>query len=80
VLAEKAYGLLNDAIASQDPFFLTIATSAPHSNVGAFGPNKGAHQAPILMTELIPAERHKHLFADVKSLGGRILIQKRFET
>jgi N-acetylglucosamine-6-sulfatase len=65
VLAGKAYGLLNDAIASQDPFFLTIATNAPHSNVGTFDPGKGAHQA-VLMTEPIPAKRHEHLFADVK--------------
>lgn len=36
VLAEKANGLSNDAIALQDPFFLTIATRTPHSNVGIF--------------------------------------------
>ena len=66
VLAGKAYGLLNDAIASQDPFFLTIATNVPHSNVGTFDPGKGAHRQAVLMTEPIPAERHGHLFADVK--------------
>jgi N-acetylglucosamine-6-sulfatase len=64
VLAGKAYGVLNDAIASQDPFFLTIATNAPHSNVGTFDPGKGAHRQAVLMTEPIPAERH--LFADVR--------------
>jgi len=64
VLAEKAYGLLSDAITLQDPFFLTIATSAPHSNMGNFDPERGAHQTASLMTKPIPAERHKHLFAD----------------
>jgi N-acetylglucosamine-6-sulfatase len=66
VLAEKAYGLLNDAIALQDPFFLTIATSAPHSNVGTFDLGKGANQVAGFMTEPIPAERHKDLFAGIK--------------
>jgi N-acetylglucosamine-6-sulfatase len=66
VLAEKAYGLLNDAIASRDPFFLAIATSAPHSNIAVFDPEEGAHDHPPLMTEPIPAKRHEHLFAEVK--------------
>jgi N-acetylglucosamine-6-sulfatase len=63
VLAEKAYGLLNDAVASKDPFFLTIATTAPHSEID--GPRGPSPLAP-LMTEPIPAERHKHLFSDIK--------------
>ena len=66
VLVGKAYGLLNDAIALQNPFFLAIAKTAPHSNVGTLEPKKRVHHVAGLMTEPIPAERHKHLFADVK--------------
>lgn len=33
VLESKAYGLLDDAVKSNGPFFLTIAPVAPHSNV-----------------------------------------------
>lgn len=68
VLAKKAYGFLDDALAKpQTPFFLTIAPTAPHSNVhihenlidGNFS-EKSATQSPP-----VPAERHKHLFEDV---------------
>lgn len=71
VLAEKAYGFLDDAVAAlQDtgkPFFLTIAPTAPHSDVnikqkvihGNFSENSNVQSPPI------PAERHKHLFEDV---------------
>jgi N-acetylglucosamine-6-sulfatase len=60
VLAEKAYGLLNDAIALRDPFFVAIAASAPHSNVEIFDPERGAYHAAGFMTEPILAEQHKH--------------------
>jgi hypothetical protein len=33
VLAEKAYRLLDDAVAAANPFFLTIAPSAPHADI-----------------------------------------------
>lgn len=75
VLAEKAYGLLDEAIEAEEPFFLTIATNAPHSNVGTFDatnivhrtihPN-GIHSIAGLVTAPIPAQRHKNLFLDVK--------------
>ncbi|KAF2143973.1 uncharacterized protein K452DRAFT_306619 [Aplosporella prunicola CBS 121167] len=60
LLAEKAYGFLDDAVQADRPFFLTIAPVAPHANVakGSDGKNK--------FTEPIPAKRHEHLFKDVK--------------
>lgn len=67
VLAEKGYGLLDEAVRSEKPFFLTLAPIAPHSNVdpGAFEEEAGPHKPP-LMTAPIPAERHKHLFSGAK--------------
>lgn len=55
VIAEKSYGFLQDALQSDKPFFLTIAPTAPHSNV------KGGAQSPPR-----PAHRHKHLFPEAK--------------
>jgi arylsulfatase A-like enzyme len=57
VIAEKAFGFLDDAIAEQHPFFLAIAPITPHSNLD---PGSAKMTAPI------PTERHKHLFKDVK--------------
>lgn len=66
VLAGKAYGFLEDAIAEQGPFFLTIAPNAPHSNVKFdeqwFNGSASAHT--IITTPPIPAARHKTLFQD----------------
>ena len=67
VLAEKAYAFLDDAVSEPEPFFLTIAPTAPHSNVhivaglvnGSFAENSVKQSPPV------PAERHRHLFADV---------------
>lgn len=70
VLASKAYGLLDEGVDSKKPFFLTVAPVAPHSNVAQpplqdpdedKDPLKRVH-----MTAPIPAERHKHLFPDVR--------------
>ncbi|KAM3084215.1 hypothetical protein ACMFMG_001680 [Clarireedia jacksonii] len=63
VLAKKAYGLLDEGVQSNKPFFLVAAPIAPHSNVdpSSFKPGEG-----VLMTTPIPAERHKHLFPGVK--------------
>lgn len=55
VIAEKSYGFLNDALQSDKPFFLTIAPTAPHSNV------KNGTQSPPR-----PADRHKNLFPEAK--------------
>lgn len=60
VLAEKAYGLLDDALSLSEPFFIAIAPIAPHSDVGSRG------RFPWLMSTPIPADRHKDLFPGVK--------------
>lgn len=63
VLREKSMGFLNDAIAGERPFFLTVTPIAPHSNMnGTYGGGAG----PLWMDEPIPEERHKHLFPDAK--------------
>lgn len=71
ILAEKAYGFLDDALNELSnngkPFFLTVAPTAPHSDVnikqkvihGNFSEDSNVQSPPI------PAERHKHLFKDV---------------
>jgi arylsulfatase A-like enzyme len=68
VLAEKAYGFLDDAVEDlrqhNSPFFLTVAPTAPHSDVnikrtnieGDFDENTNVQSPPI------PASRHKDLF------------------
>jgi N-acetylglucosamine-6-sulfatase len=72
VLAEKAYGLLDEGVKSGKPFFLTAAPVAPHSNVNISAitipdiGNPGDVLDQIHMTAPIPAERHKHLFPDAK--------------
>ncbi len=71
VISAKAHDFLDDALAALDgtgqPFFLTVAPTAPHSNVdikrknmdGDFEENTNVQSPPI------PAERHAHLFEDV---------------
>ncbi|KAH8594600.1 alkaline-phosphatase-like protein [Bisporella sp. PMI_857] len=70
VLADKAYGLLDEGVNSGKPFFLTVAPVAPHSNVNPNSfttpGNGGSDIGDIKMTAPIPAERHKHLFPEVK--------------
>lgn len=63
VMAEKAYGLLNDAVnaANKKPFFLTIAPSAPHANIQMNGSVLDPGHT-FKFSAPIPAERHKHLF------------------
>lgn len=69
VLASKAYGFLDDAAKGEKPFFLGIAPVAPHSNLE---PDEGTELTNHTnlnsnhVTPPIPAERHKHLFKDVK--------------
>ncbi|KAI5917317.1 Arylsulphatase [Camillea tinctor] len=67
VLAEKAYGLLDEAVhaANNQPFFLTVAPIAPHANVIMKGdPQDGSHE--VVFTEPISAKRHQHLFPNAK--------------
>ncbi|PBP22186.1 hypothetical protein BUE80_DR007019 [Diplocarpon rosae] len=65
ILAEKAYGLLREGVESKKPFFLTVAPIAPHADVKPFPAVPGTARK-VRMTAPIPAERHKHLFADAK--------------
>ncbi|KXG52882.1 Alkaline phosphatase-like, alpha/beta/alpha [Penicillium griseofulvum] len=63
VLREKSMGFLEDALAGERPFFLTVTPIAPHSNMnGTYGGGAG----PMWMDEPIPEEHHKHLFPDAK--------------
>lgn len=73
VLAGKALGFLDDAVAAGKPFFLGVAPVAPHSNVnlGALPESNGSVALPIdgedasaYFSPPIPAERHAHLFPD----------------
>lgn len=71
LVREKSFDFLNDAIATQkdsrQPFFLTIAPTAPHTNVH-INSNVIDNFTEHSNTQLppVPAERHKHLFPDVK--------------
>ncbi|KAG0646727.1 Arylsulfatase [Hyphodiscus hymeniophilus] len=68
VLAEKAYGFLDDAVNSADgkPFFLTIAPIAPHADI--YMNSSDIHDPNILFKFGTPvsAKRHQHLFQDEK--------------
>jgi len=68
VLAEKAYGFLDDAVHAGDgrPFFLGIAPVAPHSNVEAhtLDGDIGDIEKAVIFTPPVPAARHAHLFPD----------------
>jgi len=69
IIAEKAYGLLEEGVNSRKPFFLTIAPIAPHSNVRATQSAPPGEKDPLgeaRMTAPIPAERHVHLFPNAK--------------
>lgn len=64
VLADKAFGFLEEAAQKDEPFFLGIAPIAPHSNAVYTGLAKdGIH---VNFTEPVAAARHAHLFADVQ--------------
>ncbi|OAA57553.1 arylsulfatase [Niveomyces insectorum RCEF 264] len=73
VLAEKAFGFLEDAAAAGEaegtPFFLGIAPVAPHSNVElTVDRGRGGDFQDIIDAKFTPpvaAQRHEHLFADV---------------
>ncbi|KAJ4267223.1 hypothetical protein NW762_003324 [Fusarium torreyae] len=60
LISKYAHELLKEAIDSKNPFFVSIAPIAPHSNIGV-------NRAPgTPMTIPIPTERHSHLFEGVK--------------
>ncbi|ORY11737.1 arylsulfatase-like protein [Clohesyomyces aquaticus] len=66
IIAEKAYGFLDDAIEGGAPFFLGIAPVAPHSNVKIDNLDAPIDKIIASFSPPIPAERHAHLFKDVK--------------
>ncbi|KAJ9639729.1 hypothetical protein H2204_003522 [Knufia peltigerae] len=68
VIANKAYGFLDDAVAARKPFFLTIAPIAPHSNLKIIESSVGEriNEHSILTSPPVPADRHKHLFNDTR--------------
>ena len=68
VLAFKAYGFLDDAIKAGDPFMLTVAPVAPHSNVHILDKNIHGNYsgASAVQSPPVPATRHKHLFQDAQ--------------
>lgn len=62
VIAEKAAGFLDEAIAQDRPWMLTVAPNAPHAN----GSHDSARQA-TWFGEPEFAPRHANLFKDLKS-------------
>ena len=60
--------MLDEGVKSGKPFFLTVAPTAPHSDVSPFSssPREGEDFKDIRMRAPIPAERHKDLFPDAK--------------
>lgn len=67
ILAQKAYGFLDDAARGERPFFLGIAPVAPHSNVNLTSTSTdldGIVEASF--SPPIPAKRHEDLFKDVR--------------
>lgn len=79
VVAEKAYGFLDEAMEKNEPFFLTVAPIAPHSNIRAASTLESlddsytAAMAPGAPGFAIPeyAPRHAHLFKDYKIPRGK---------
>jgi arylsulfatase A-like enzyme len=65
IIAQKAYGFLEDAIREDAPFFLTIAPVAPHSNVRIENLEGSIEDIVANFSPPIPLERHKELFKDV---------------
>lgn len=68
IVSSKAHGFLDDAVAAKKPFMLTVAPIAPHSNVHAIDKNVNGNYtgASAIQAPPVPADRHKHLFKDVK--------------
>ncbi|KAI1391689.1 Arylsulphatase [Hypoxylon trugodes] len=68
VLAEKALGLLDEAVEAEKPFFLGIAPIGPHANIWAPGFKDGNHSdlTEVDFSPPVPAERHAKLFEGVK--------------
>lgn len=66
VVADKAYALLDEALGHDDPWFLTVAPIAPHSN-WVFDEKKNT----TYLSTPQSAYRHEHLFHDYKIPRGK---------
>ncbi|KAH0439685.1 sulfatase [Colletotrichum camelliae] len=74
LVAQKAYGFLDDAVEAGKPFFLAVAPIAPHSNVNSSvllpvkGPDDDVPVSDDKFRTSIPkaAKRHEKLFPDAK--------------
>ena len=66
IITEIAKGFLNDAVEAKKAFFLTVAPVAPHSNVEFNRNNFSDVGNSLIVQPPVSAERHKHLFQDVK--------------
>jgi N-acetylglucosamine-6-sulfatase len=73
VVADKAYGFLEEAIEGGAPWFVSVAPIAPHSNIVAHPPSGPLNELEVLAPGpankfAIPeyAPRHAHLFKDYK--------------
>ncbi|KAL5341218.1 arylsulfatase [Aspergillus crustosus] len=64
VLAQKAYRLLDEAVEAENPFFLTIAPSAPHADIQMSGSILDPDPVFVFGAP-VSAKRHEHLFEDV---------------
>lgn len=63
VMTQKAYSLLDDAVHApgHEPFFLTIAPSAPHADIQMNG--SILDENPVFEFDApVSAKRHQHLF------------------
>lgn len=60
ITAQKAYEFLEEATSHPDPWMLTVAPIAPHSDVKVLPASEGGTSLPGY------ADRHKHLFKDYK--------------
>jgi N-acetylglucosamine-6-sulfatase len=70
VLAEKVQGFIGEALKGDKPFFLVAAPIAPHSNLARIEEDLWNPKNDFVIGPPIPAERHKHLFKDVKIPRG----------
>ncbi|KAK3722917.1 hypothetical protein LTR37_002062 [Vermiconidia calcicola] len=60
VVSSSAVGFLDDALKADGPFFLGVAPIAPHAET------KHLENGGVAFYDPIPADRHKHLFPDIK--------------
>lgn len=59
LVAEKAFGFLDDAVNAKSPFFLAFAPVASHAEVTPTDNDTNAYSSPP-----VPAKRHQSLFPD----------------